>query len=141
MKIQYFQDGLNLSISMKLFATGDIPETFNWVVETCITINNSYYCLQAIKSHHALPKKKNFRNCHYSSFCNPNAIEIDCLSQAEKAEHIKKGKCFLCHQTRHHVNGCPQKKGKDAPVRKTKSKIEEVKSDDKETVRQLAQDF
>ncbi|KAG2066816.1 hypothetical protein BDR04DRAFT_1159825 [Suillus decipiens] len=101
-----------------LFNTGDIPETFDGIIKTCINIDNSYHHLQVIKNYHAPQKKtQKYRSSHYTSSCNPNTMEVNHLSQAEKAEHMRKGKCFLCHQTGHHTNGCPQKKKrKDTPA-------------------------
>ncbi|KAG2078704.1 hypothetical protein BDR04DRAFT_1112843 [Suillus decipiens] len=97
-KIQYFQDSLNMGILIKLLNTGDIPENFQKVIKTCVNIDKSYHHLMAIKNCHAPQKKsQKYGNPCYTSSCDPNMMEVDHMSQARKADHMRKGKYFNCH--------------------------------------------
>ncbi|KAG2075457.1 hypothetical protein BDR04DRAFT_937299, partial [Suillus decipiens] len=106
-KIQFFQDGLDMGILTRLFNTGDVPSDFDGVIETCVNIDNSYHHLMSVCNWHAPQKKsQKYGSTCYMSSHDPNTMEVDHLTQAEKAKHMKKGKCFNCHQTGHHVNRC-----------------------------------
>jgi hypothetical protein len=47
---------------------------------------------------------------------DPNAMDIDRLSAAEHTEHMRQGKCFICHQTGHRASA--HKKGPTPPCNK-----------------------
>jgi hypothetical protein len=77
-----------------------------------------------------------------------NAMDINCLNAAEHAEHMRKGKCFVCHQTGHHAsahkNGAtppcnnqgqfiPQKKWGTNAAKKIQAILKELDPEEKET--------
>ena len=48
---------------------------------------------------------------------DPNAMDVDRLTQQERMEHIKKGLCFICHEPGHLSSTCKKKGDKSQPRR------------------------
>ncbi|MBH0115219.1 hypothetical protein I5E68_19995, partial [Novosphingobium sp. YJ-S2-02] len=45
---------------------------------------------------------------------DPNAMDVDRMTTQERDDHIKKGKCFTCHQPGHMSRDCPKRPRKPA---------------------------
>ena len=142
----YFLRGLKPGLMAKLCNSGDIPDNFDALVRKVISIENAYQLLLSHRSQSSKPVSKKPSRFTPSSSRDPNAMDVDRLTEAEKKEHMRTGKCFRCHKAGHRANDPefhPKEdrkndKGKK-PVRRTApeeetSKIEDL-DDDEETRR------
>ena len=102
-------------------------------------------------------KKNQSKKPRFNSNRDPNAMEVDRLSEQDKQRCYEKGLCFRCQEQGHRSRDCPKKthgddrknsKGKQPVRRKTpddeesKSKIEEIdEEDDEMEVGRMQQDF
>jgi hypothetical protein len=68
-------------------------------------------------------------------------MEVDCLTDDEHQNHLRKGLCFKCHELGHWANNlkCMENKKKKVPI--WQKKIEEEESKDEVKTHHLAEDF
>jgi Retrotransposon gag protein len=149
--IEYFMDGLHPKLLEKVYGMETVPATLEYWMKAVAKWEGQHRHAQAIikglrsSSTHITPAS----NLTPSTPArDPNAMDIDHLSTAEHAEHMRKGKCFVCHQTGHrasvHKNGATpphntqgqfvsQKKwGKDT-TKKIWAILEDLDTEEKET--------
>jgi hypothetical protein len=148
LKIQFFMDGLHHGLISHLYNSTETPSaTFEATITKILHIEGQRLKLQAVNEclgfNHPPQKKKNYGSSRYSTPStgggsrDPNAMEVDQMTDAECEEHSKSGKCFTCHQTGHRSKNCPKKTGDARKNYKGKQPVrqlpeEEAKKEDSE---------
>jgi Retrotransposon gag protein len=149
--IEYFMDGLHPKLLEKVYGMETVPTTLeNWI-KAVAKWEGQHRRAQAIikglrlSSTHVAPAS-NLTPSAPSR--DPNAMDIDRLNATKCAEHMRKGKCFVCHQTSHHAlahkNGVtpphnnqgqfvPQKKYGTNAAKKIRAILGELDKEEKET--------
>jgi hypothetical protein len=99
MIIEYFMQGLNPTLLEKVHTMEKVPTTIAGWYKATSKFDGNYRRVLAIirktKVHHEpspvyIPKAR-----------DPNAMDINRLTQSERNEHMKKGLCFVCHKPGH----------------------------------------
>jgi len=152
-----FLKGLNTGL-MRSILSDDLPTTNDALIKKAISKQANFEQVRSYLSTSNFKGGKNSsRNApkkRFTSTHDPNAMEVDRMTDDERSRHMKNGLCFKCHQPGHksgdpkfHPRGDAGKgKGKASVRRKASddenSKIEEISEEDEEeeAVRQ-ASDF
>lgn len=137
-KIQFFLDGLPMKLLYAYHNTATaLPTAFDAVVTRVVILEGQRLRMKGMnerlfKKKGQEPKKKSYGSSRYTPNykTDPNAMDVDRLSNEERTDHMKKGLCFNCSKSGHRSHACPTKKTGDA--RKT--------SKGKKPVRQLPED-
>jgi hypothetical protein len=99
MIIEYFMQGLNPTLLEKVHTMEKVPTTIAGWYKATSKFDGNYRRVLAIirktKVHHEpspvyIPKAR-----------DPNAMDINRLTQSERNEHMKNGLCFVCHKPGH----------------------------------------
>jgi hypothetical protein len=145
-----FLNGLNPGL-MRSILSDDLPTSNDALIKKAISKQANFEQLQGYLSttNHRGGKSGNFQKNSQQKKCftsthDPNAMEVDRMTDKERTKHMKNGLCFKCHQpghkssdTKFHPRGdAGEGKGK-MPVRceasdDEDSKIEEVSDDEEE---------
>ena len=78
--------------------------------------NNYRTALSMIKGQNSSSKKSSSSNRSFRGYNprtparDPNAMDIDALSFAERKEYLSKGLCFICANRGHRASECPNRK-------------------------------
>jgi hypothetical protein len=156
----FFLKGLNQGL-MRAILQDELPTTNADLMKKAVTKQQNFEEMKTLQSYYSgktNQKTNQKKKTRYIPSRDPDAMEVDRLTEEERKEHIKKGQCFRCHRTGHTSRDCPSKgddrkkktdgKGKK-PVRRqapeeeqTESKVEEIEdSDDYEEVETRRADF
>lgn len=107
-----FEDGLKTEIRDR-FVGRTKPATLDgWIREAASVERDLAQLRNATRPQH--PKPTQSTTPHTPR--DPNAMDLDKLSQAERMRRRTLGLCFYCGQAGHRTHGCPLK-GKPAPAR------------------------
>ncbi|KAG1890669.1 uncharacterized protein F5891DRAFT_986870 [Suillus fuscotomentosus] len=104
-KKDYFLHGLKPKVVQKICNSGDIPNTFDRLVKKVVKMESAYQLLMSHRSRH--PSQNNWKTTpRYTPTRthNPNAMDMDHMTDEARTEHMKKGLCFLYHKAGHHAN-------------------------------------
>jgi hypothetical protein len=144
----YFLCRLKPVLLSKLCNSGDISSEMEGIYRTVISIENAY---QLLLSHRTpISNSWNWFADHRLKPCftprknNPDAMDIDCLSAADKQTYMKEGHCFKCGEKGHRANnpGKHPKTGDDDRKKKGKQMVRHTAPDDENTskIEELADD-
>jgi hypothetical protein len=131
----YFIRGLKLALLLKLCNSRDIPIEMEAMYKKIISIENAY---QLLLSHRTLVSDSQNRStdcqpkpCFTPCRNDPDAMDVDCLSEADKKAYMREGCCFKCGEKGHRAND---------PVKHPKDGDDDKKKKGKQTVRCTAPD-
>ena len=135
---QFFLDGLQQGL-LNRFYQEEPPATFNGTVERVLKLKNRRLALLAMRERLGFVKPNQKKS--YGSSCytpnharDPNAMDVDRMTDAERQDCFKNGLCFTCRKPGHRSTKCPEKmKKKTGDAGKNPKK-------GKSTVRQLPED-
>jgi hypothetical protein len=146
----YFIRGLKPALLSKLCNSGDIPDEMEAMYKKVISIENAYQLLLSHRNSTADSRNRSNNRGPKPRFTprrnDPDAMDVDRLSEADKKAYMKEGRCFKCGEKGHRANdpdkhpktgdADKKKKGKQtvrrtAPDDEDTTKIEEL-SDDEE---------
>jgi hypothetical protein len=121
----------------KLCNSGDIPNDMEGMYKKVISIENAY---QLLLSHRTPDSQNQFTNCcpkpcFTPCKSDPDAMDVDHLSEADKKVYMKEGCCFICGEKGHRANN-PIKHPKtrdDDKKKKGKQMVEHTAPDDEDT--------
>jgi hypothetical protein len=157
---QFFLGGMNPGLRRSVM-NDELPMTNAGLIKKAIAKQANFEELKTLQSLYGgapdRSKKNQSKKPRFNSNRDPNAMEVDRLSEQEKQRCYEKGLCFRCQEQGHRSRDCPKKthgddrknsKGKQPVRRKTpddeesKSKIEEIdEEDDEMEVGRMQQDF
>ena len=113
--VQWFMKGLNLKLRQNILLSNDPPTTIREWYKTASKFDNHWRRAQALNrqltgGYNSKKKGLNFKSSPRPYAPDPNAMDmrLDKLSTEQRAEHMKKGLCFRCHQPGHRFNECGQ---------------------------------
>jgi hypothetical protein len=137
----YFICGLKRALLLKLCNSGDIPIEMEAMYKKVISIENAY---QLLLSHRTLTSDSRNRSTnrgpkpHFTPCRNdPDAMDVDRLSEADKKAYMKEGHCFKCGEKGHRANN-PDKHPKTGDADKKKKGKQTVRCtapDDEDTTK------
>jgi hypothetical protein len=104
----YFLHGLKPALLSKLCNSGEIPNEMQGMCRKIISIQNTYQLLLSHRPHNS-DSQNQFTDCcpkpHFTPHKNdPDAMDVDCLSEADKKAYMKEGHCFKCGEKGHRAN-------------------------------------
>ncbi|KAG5640033.1 hypothetical protein DXG03_001610 [Asterophora parasitica] len=108
--IEYFIEGISHKLVEKIFGLETVPTTIASWYTYALHFDNQWHCACAIinctkdndKDKKLFYKPKNYVTPKYTPPTHdPDAMDIDHLTQEERNDHMKKGLCFDCHQPGH----------------------------------------
>jgi Retrotransposon gag protein len=159
--IEYFIDGLNVKLLEKVFMMEKMPTTITAWYKAAARFDGQYRRVKAIVS-----KLKHDPDAVKAAPAprvtyvvrDPNAMDVDAvrLTQEERLDHLRKGKCFVCHQTGHrssnHKGGrtppcnnqgrfVPQKRNTTDTYKKIRALVAELPKEEKEEVFKKMEDL
>jgi hypothetical protein len=131
----YFICGLKSALLSKLCNSGDVPIEMEAMYKKVISIENAY---QLLLSHRNLtPDSRNHSTNQgpkprFTPHRNdPDAMDVDCLSEADKKAYMKEVHCFKCGEKGHRAND---------PDKHLKTGDADKKKKGKQTVRRTVPD-
>lgn len=113
--IKYFMEGIAPKLVEKIYGLGEVPTTILEWYTYASRFDNQWRRARSIVNRHQndntrklvfnRSRKYEAPRLTYSSR-DPSAMDVslDCLTQEERTDHIKKGLCFECHQFRHRAS-------------------------------------
>jgi hypothetical protein len=134
----FFLRGINQGL-MRSILQDELPATNSDLIKKALSKQANFEEMTNLRNFYggggnskktSTPKKTRFHNSG-----DPNAMEVDRLSEQERADHFKKGLCFNCHEPGHKSNDPrfhPKEKGN-----KGKGKLVRRKTPDDEDNRRL----
>jgi hypothetical protein len=109
-------DGLNIKLLDRVFNMENVPTTLEGWYTAAAKYDGQWRRANAIIGKANGSAKSEKASTPYSPpTLDPNVMDIDHLTPAEQTEHMKHGKCFVCHQTGHRA--ADHKKGNTTPPR------------------------
>lgn len=121
-----YQRTLHPQVLSKVLGLEKVPTTLSAFMSKAALLDNNYRNAMAIIKGNAVPKSnsgssgRNFRSYNPKPR-DPNAMDIDALTTAERSDYMAKGLCFHCAKRGHRISECPnkdQKKGNPTFVRR-----------------------
>jgi len=112
--IEWFMQGLPTSLREKILGAETPPTTIKGWYEYATRFDNQWRRAKAISQRlkgGSEPKKLRLYKPTPPPYHDPNAMEVDRLTDKERDEHMKRGLCFRCHQSGHRANTCSTKSG------------------------------
>ena len=112
--IEWFMQGLPTSLRDKILGAENPPTTIDGWFTTASRFDNQWRRAKAISQRLRggyEPKKFKIHKPTPPPYHDPNAMEVDRMTDKERDDHMKKGLCFRCHQSGHRANTCPTKSG------------------------------
>jgi Retrotransposon gag protein len=97
--IKYFMDGLHPELLKKVFGKDNVPDTLNRWIEAASKFDGQWRRAKAIAGKAKTEKK--MTPTPPPKTRETNTLDINRLSNQERAEHMRKGLCFVCHQQGH----------------------------------------
>jgi hypothetical protein len=156
---QFFLGGMNTGLRRSIMSD-EIPTTNSDLIRKALTKQSNFEELKNLQNLYGggTTQKKNnqTRKPRYHDNRDPNAMEVDRMTQNEKEDCMKRGLCFRCQEKGHRANECPKPRGDDgkkndykgkkpvrrgAPEEETKSKIEDLDSEEEMDVGRMEADF
>jgi Retrotransposon gag protein len=152
--IEYFMDGLNVKLLEKVYMMETMPTMITAWYEAAAKFDGQYRQVKAIigklKHNPDAVKAVPAPQVTYV-ICDPNTMDVDAvrLTQEERLDNFRKGKCFICHQTGHrssdHKGGrtppqnnqgrfVPQKRNAADAYKKIRALVAELPEEEKEKV-------
>jgi hypothetical protein len=141
--IHFFENALNGGLRDKIYQKETVPETFDKWVTAAIQLNVNWLRGKAVaqrqhqKPYQATGSSRFVPKPHVNKDRDPDAMDVDRLSQADRDKYMKEGRCFTCSKTGHRSNDTsfhPKKKN----VRR--QAIEEESEDEEAEINRI-QDF
>jgi len=113
--IEWFMKGIPTPLLDKILNLENPPSTIQGWYDTASKMDNQWRKAKAIAKRLRGEPKKGIRVGNNSqryvpppAYKDPNAMDwttkIDRLNDAQRDEHMKKGLCFICHQSGHRAN-------------------------------------
>ncbi|KAG1834208.1 hypothetical protein EV424DRAFT_1532448 [Suillus variegatus] len=104
-KKYYFLRSLKPGVFRKICDSGDILDTFDRLIKRVVNIESAYQLLMSHRSHHTLQNsQKPTPRYTLNRSHDPNAMDVDRMTDEARNEHMKKGLCFKCHKSGHRAN-------------------------------------
>jgi hypothetical protein len=100
--IHFFESGLKPGLAKSIYLKEAVPDTIDKWYTAAIQMDANYQRSKALnkdKNQKTYKPSGNRFIPHPKVNCDPNAMDIDCLNEAERKEYMQKGKCFHCRQT------------------------------------------
>jgi len=145
----YFICGLKPTLLSKLCNFGNIPTEMEAMYKKVIAIENAYQLLLSHRTPASDSRNRSNNRGPKPRFTprrnDPDAMDVDHLSEADKKAYMKEGRCFKCGEKGHRANdpdkhpktgdADKKKKGKQtvrrtAPDDEDTTKIEELSGDE-----------
>jgi Retrotransposon gag protein len=105
--IEYFMYGLHPKLLKKVFGKDNVPDTLDRWIDAASKFDGQWRRAKAITGKAKTERKTTPAPAPKAK--ETNTLDINRLSNQERAEHMKKGLCFICHQQGHrssdHKNG------------------------------------
>jgi hypothetical protein len=98
-------DGLNSKLLEKVFNMENVPTTLDNWYKAAAKYDGQWRRAKAIigKIKTNIGDNKPV-SPQYVPAKDPNAMDIDRLTASERTEHMKQGKCFICHKVGHRAS-------------------------------------
>ena len=119
----FFLKGMNQGL-MRSILQDEIPATNADLIKKALMKQSNFEELSNLRNLYGggnTKKNPSAKKTRYHDSRDPNAMDVDRLSEKERIDHQKKGLCFICHQQGHRANDSsfhPKEKGKGKSVRR-----------------------
>lgn len=114
--IEWFMQGLPTTLRDKVMNSEKPPTTIKGWYDVTSKYDNNWQRARAFTNRlkrEPETKKKGIKFPHtqprYVAPKDPNAMDVDRLTERERDDHMKRGLCFKCHLSGHRANTCPSK--------------------------------
>jgi hypothetical protein len=105
--IHFFENALEPGLRNRVYMKETVPKTFDKWVEAVVQLNANWLRSKAVtQGLHQKPYKSNSNTRyvpkpHVNKDRDPDAMDVDRLSEAERTRYMKEGRCFICAKTGH----------------------------------------
>jgi hypothetical protein len=134
----FFHKGINQGL-MRSILQDELPTTNQDLIKKALSKQANFEEMTNLRNifsggnskKNSMPKKSRFHDSK-----DPNAMEVDRLSEQERADHFKKGLCFNCHEPGHKSNNPrfhPKEKGNKGKGKSVRHKTPNDKNPTPET--------
>ena len=109
---QFFLGGMNPGLRRSVM-NDELPTTNAALIKKAITKQANFKELKTLQNLYGggpdRSKKNQSKKPRFNSNHDPNAMEVDRLSEQEKQRCYEKGLCFRCQEQGHRSRDCPKK--------------------------------
>jgi Retrotransposon gag protein len=99
--IEYCMDGLHPKILEKVFGKDNIPDTLDRWIDAASKFDGQWRRAKVIAGKAKDKPEKKTTSAPAPKTKETNTLDINQLSNQERAKHMRKGLCFICHQQGH----------------------------------------
>jgi hypothetical protein len=141
--IHFFENTLNPGLRDKVYLKETVPTTFDGWVTAVVQLNANWVRGKAItqglgqKPYRSTGTNRYVPKPHVNKDRDPDAMDVDRLSEADRDKYMREGRCFTCAKTGHRSGDTsfhPKKKNVRRQV------IEDEENDDEEEINRIDQE-
>jgi hypothetical protein len=139
--IHFFENALNPGLRDRIYQKEMVPTTFDKWVTAAVQLNANWLRGKAItqgqgqKPYRSTGTNRYVPKLHVNKDRDPDAMDVDRLSEADRTKYMKEGRCFTCAKTGHRSGDTsfhPRKKNVRRQVIEEANDDEEINRIDEE---------